>query len=181
MAEIEGGRPSLTRARHEVAKLLETALSIGIAGAHERQVEIACEVEPSLGSVSVDGHRMAQAVADLIRNGIRFTPDGGHVRAIAQRDQDELVIEVRDNGIGIPQDKQRDLFNRPFMLHDSLNHHSSSTLEFNSAGLGLGLPIARGIIEAHGGKLLVESRPGEGSTFTIRLPLIDDEGLAAAA
>ena len=181
MAEIEGGRPSLNRARHEVAELIETALSIGMTGAHERKVEIACEVEPGLGSVSVDRDRMARAIADLIRNGIRFTPDGGHVRAKARRDQDELVIEVRDDGIGIPQDKQCDLFNRPFMLHDSLNHHSSSTLEFNSAGLGLGLPIARGIVEAHGGKLLVESWPGKGSTFTIRLPLTDDEGLQAAA
>jgi signal transduction histidine kinase len=76
---------------------------------------------------------------------------------------------VADTGIGIATEYQDKLFEKGFVLRDSLNHHSSNTLEFKSAGLGLGLSIARGIVEAHGGTICVESQPGEGSVFTIRL------------
>ena len=81
----------------------------------------------------------------------------------------ELTIEVCDTGVGIAPEYLDKLFEKGFVLRDSLNHHSSNTLEFKSAGLGLGLSIARGIVEAHGGTISVESKLGEGSVFTIRL------------
>jgi len=84
-------------------------------------------------------------------------------------------------GVGIAEEKLAQLFTRSFLVRDTLHHHSSSLLEFNSAGLGLGLAIAHGIVEAHGGSLSVESRPGEGSVFTIRVPAESGEGLAEAA
>jgi signal transduction histidine kinase len=91
------------------------------------------------------------------------------------------VFTVTDNGIGIDAERQQNLFDRTFNVRDTLNHHSSSTLEFNSAGLGLGLPIARGIVEAHGGRISVNSAPGTGTTFTIRIPVASLAQMEAAA
>ena len=82
-----------------------------------------------------------------------------------------LEIAVHDTGIGIPIERQVGLFERGAVGHEVLHHHPSSNLEFKSAGLGLGLSIARGIAEAHGGTLTVESAPGRGSTFRMKLPL----------
>ena len=118
----------------------------------------------------VDGPRLAQALANLVRNGIRFTPEGGRVDVRLNTDPAGCVLEVTDTGVGIAPEQQKQLFTRAFMVRDVAHLHSSNTLEFGSAGLGLGLAIARGIVEAHGGTIAVESTPGKGSVFTIRIP-----------
>jgi len=181
VAQIEGGRIALDADDHEVAKLLKNAIELATADARGRDVHLHLEIEPGLGSAWVDGSRMTQAVANLVRNGIRFTPDGGEVVVGAWREHEELVIEVKDTGVGIPEEKLAGLFGKSVIVRDSLNHHSSNTLEFNSAGLGLGLSIAGGFVEAHGGRIEVKSKPGEGSTFTIRLPGAREGRLNAAA
>src|SRR5207249_3713369 len=148
--------------------ILEEAVGRVRAESQKRDVTLEIEVDPELPTVTIDGPRMTQAVENLVRNGVRFTHDGGRVDVIARREADELLIEVRDNGVGIAEDKQAGLFTRSVIVRDSLHHHSSNTLEFNSAGLGLGLPITRGIVEAHGGTIGVVSKPDSGSTFTMR-------------
>jgi signal transduction histidine kinase len=135
-----------------------------------REVALKSEVPLDIGMVHVDGASLVQALANLVGNGIRFTPDGGEVRVQAVRDARWLVISVIDNGVGIEVDRQKELLGRSLSVRDSLNHHSSGTLEFNSAGLGLGFPIARGIVEAHGGYLTLDSAPGTGTTVTVRVP-----------
>jgi two-component system sensor histidine kinase SenX3 len=92
-----------------------------------------------------------------------------------------VEIAVHDTGIGISEEHRRSLFERGPAVRDSLNHHSSSTLEFNSGGLGLGLALARNVAEAHGGSIRVESVEGRGSTFTIVLPQAGAGTLPAAA
>jgi len=116
-----------------------------------------------------------------VSNAVRFTPDGGRVEVGAARVRDHLVFSVTDTGVGIEPEHQRRLAEHAFAVGDSLQHHSSSTLEFKSAGLGLGIPIARGIAEAHGGRLLIESRPGSGTTVTISIPAEPGVQLEAAA
>jgi len=169
IAQIEGERPILSIAEYEVREIVEGAIRAAIADAEDRKHIWLIDIAPDAGTAPLDGSRLGQAVAHLVRNGIRFTPDGGRICVRAYRNRD-LVIEVEDSGIGIAEDKKQHLFDRSFMLRDSLNHHSSRTLEFNSAGLGLGLPLARGIVEAHGGAIQVESQAGRGSTFTITIP-----------
>jgi signal transduction histidine kinase len=122
-----------------------------------------------------------QAIANLVRNGIRFTPDGGTVEVHAKREGEALVIVVRDNGVGIPADRLKHVWDRSFTSQDSMHHHSSAKLEFRSAGLGLGLRMVRGIVEAHGGLVEADSREGEGSVFTIRVPYGGLERLDRAA
>ena len=72
--------------------------------------------------------------------------------------------------MGISPEKLGKLLARSFVLRDALHHHSSSRLEFQSAGLGLGIPIARGVAEAHGGRLTARSEPGRGTVFTLWIP-----------
>jgi signal transduction histidine kinase len=181
MAQIDGERLILTIDDFDVGNVLHQGVADAISNARKRDLDVEVEVEPDLPPARMDGMRIAQAISQLVRNSIRFTPDGGLIEVVAAREKDELVLQVRDNGVGIPEEKCRDLFDRSYMMRDSLHHHSSSTLEFQSAGLGLGLAIVRGIVEAHGGSVTVDSRVSQGTTFTIRMPLECTPGLQAAA
>jgi signal transduction histidine kinase len=180
MAQIENQRLTLTIASESVTHIVEQAVHEARLDGPQRRVEIRVEpFEPAV--VDVDGPRMVQAVANLVRNGIRFTPDGGRVTVRVTRDEHTLEIAVRDSGVGIPRERQRHVFERSFMVRDSHHHHSSSSLEFNSAGLGMGLSIAAGIARAHGGTILLESEVGRGSTFTLMVPLDRKTVVEAAA
>jgi len=171
IAQVPDQRPVMHKGEHDVGDIVEGAVRAASADAKTRWHRLTVEVKPGLGRAWIDGSRLGKAVENLVRNAIRFTPDGGSVFIRARRQSDEIVILVRDSGIGVAEDKKQHLFDRSFMLRDSLQHHSSRTLEFNSAGLGLGLPLVRSIVEAHGGTISVESQLGEGSSFTIRVPL----------
>ena len=181
MAQIESAGLTLARASGDLMAMMQAAVEQAKADAPGRRVRVSVEPATDLGSALVDGPRLTQAIANLVRNGIRFTPDGGLVTVGATRTRGALEIAVTDTGVGIAAEKQRHVFDRAFLLRESRNHHSSSTLEFNSAGLGLGLSIASGIVAAHGGTLLVESEVGRGSTFTILIPLEESASLLAAA
>ena len=170
VAQIESERLELALRDQSVEELVRQAVSIAAGDAPNRDLSIATEVEPDLPPAHVDGPRLTQALANLVRNAIRFTPDRGSIEVKGSRDGDRLVLDVKDSGIGIPQEKMAQLLRRSYVVRDSLNHHSSGTLEFNSAGLGLGLTLARGIVEAHGGSIEAVSRPERGTVFTIRVP-----------
>lgn len=181
MAQIEGERLVLRVEDYDVANVLRQGVADAITDARKRELDVEVVVEPDLPPARMDGMRIAQAISQLVRNSIRFTPDGGLIEVRAWREKAELVLQVRDTGIGISEEKCQDLFDRSFVVRDSLHHHSSSTLEFKSAGLGLGLAIVRGILEAHGGTIKVESQVSRGTTFTLRLPFECNPGLQAAA
>jgi signal transduction histidine kinase len=180
VAHIEGDRLVLARDDHDVDQMVDEAIAAARALGAGRRVRIERQVADA-GCARVDGPRVTQALAQLVGNGIRFTPDGGEVEVRAAWEGARLVFRVRDSGIGIDPARQARLFEGAFMMRDALHHHSSSTLEFNSAGLGLGLSIARGVAEAHGGHLSVESAPGAGSTFTLSVPAERGGAIARAA
>jgi PAS domain S-box-containing protein len=128
---------------------------------HAGQLAVRVEVEPGL-ELDGDPTQLERMVANLISNAVKFTPPGGEVTIIARRVGDHVVIEVRDTGIGVPEDEQPGLFTRFF--------RSSISMEQETQGTGLGLFIVRHVAEAHGGTVAVVSAPGAGSTFTARLP-----------
>jgi histidine kinase len=174
VAEMHGERLELNLADHELGPIIERAVGGVLAAASGRRVKVEVEPVKGVGPVQVDDERLVQAISHVLANGVRFTPDGGKVRLRAWRDGDQLVIEVKDNGLGIPEDKLSHLFAGGIVIREALLHHSSSGLEFNSAGLGLGLSITRGIVEAHGGTISAENPKQGGSRFLIRLPLQRD-------
>ena len=181
MAQIEGERLVLNVDDFDVASVLRQGVADAITDARKRELDVTVDTEENLPLARMDGMRIAQAITQLVRNAIRFTPDGGMIDVHAWREKDELVLEVRDTGIGMPEEKARDLFDRSFMVRDSLHHHSSATLEFKSAGLGLGLAIVRGIVEAHGGTISLQSTVSRGTTVTMRIPFEANPGIKAAA
>jgi signal transduction histidine kinase len=116
---------------------------------------------PSKLVVEVDRNRMRQVLANLIDNGVKYTPAGGVVEIAAHRDNADAVATVSDTGVGIPADELPRIWDRLYRGDKSRS----------SRGLGLGLSLVKAIVAAHGGKVSVRSRPGEGSTFELRLPV----------
>jgi len=121
------------------------------------------DVEGDLPLIPADADRLGRVVENLVGNAIKYSPEGGPVMVILSATHDEVLVAIRDQGIGIaPEDVPR-LFDR-FTQADM-----SSTRAFG--GVGIGLFVANQIVAAHGGRIGVESTPGKGSTFTIHLPI----------
>ena len=115
--------------------------------------------------VAVTGNRelLERMLVNLVGNAVKFTPDGGEVALRLVAEHGDAVLTVSDTGIGIPEEEQQHLFTRFF--RSSLAQRSAIQ------GSGLGLSLARAVAEEHGGTLQVDSRPGEGATFSVRVPL----------
>jgi len=172
LAQIQSERLVLSPGVYDVRRLIVEAVTRAQSSGEGREVPIQIDVPWDLPSAVLDGPRLTEAVYHLACNGIRFTPDGGSVTVGAARNGEDLVIQIQDTGGGIDREKLTKLLERSLLVRDARNHHSSSTLEFNSAGLGLGIPIARGVAEAHGGSLTARSTPGSGSVFILSLPAV---------
>ena len=115
----------------------------------------------SLPIINGDGARLEQVMFNLMTNAHKFTPKGGNISLTVYRQDNGLVIEVCDDGIGIEKEKQANLFKPYSRLSSDRQSHP---------GLGLGLALAKQVVELHGGKIWVESQPGKGSTFSFFLP-----------
>jgi signal transduction histidine kinase len=130
--------------------------------AAKKSVELAAEVDPSVGVVIGDRRRLGQAVANLLRNALLYTDEGGRVLLRAEGDRDAGRITVSDNGRGIAPADQSRVFDR---FHRTVEGRSAE-----AAAIGLGLPLAKQFVEAHGGTIHLQSRKGQGTTVTITLP-----------
>ncbi len=126
-----------------------------------------------LPPVVIDAGAIGQSLSNLLDNAVKYSRDDRDISVALRRDGDFVVISVRDQGIGIPRGEQRKIFDR--------FHRVSTGLVHDVKGSGLGLAIVRHIVEAHRGKVTVESRPDEGSTFSIHLPVEVPEPVAAIA
>lgn len=139
----------------------EACQATGRALADKRGVRLVVDVPDNITVVG-DRDKLIQVVTNLMSNGIKFTPAGGRVKLTAEKKGENVEIRVSDNGIGIASEFHDKVFEK-FQQVDT-----SSTREVK--GSGLGLPIVRSIVEAHGGSVHLESEPGKGSTFIVTLP-----------
>lgn len=115
--------------------------------------------------VEADPDRVAQVLRNLLDNAVKYSPSGGLVVVRGEAREDEIVVSVADQGVGIAPEHPNRLFERFFRVKSGLGRHV--------VGSGLGLPIARTIVESHGGRIWAESQVGQGSTFYFTLPLKD--------
>ena len=161
VASIEVGRLSVERRQVNTGTVLERAAGLFERDAAERGVALRVDLPTESLRVAGDEERLVQVLANLLGNALRFTDRGGQVTLGARRNGNEIEIHVRDNGAGIPPSELGRIFERYWTVRRNAP----------KGGTGLGLAIARGIVEAHGGRLWAESTPGVGSTFRFTIPV----------
>ncbi len=149
--------------------------------AAQRGIRFNCSFPDNLPEFYGDRSRILQVFTNLFTNAIKYSPDGSAIEvSVVAEDRNRFHITVRDQGIGIDTGDQEHIFD-PFYEVGEISKHSTDQMKFKGGGMGLGLSIAKGIIERHGGRIWVESegvRPGEflGSTFHILLPVWSEIG-----
>jgi signal transduction histidine kinase len=121
------------------------------------------DIPPGLPETEADSIKVERVLQNLVDNAIKYSPRGGEIRVSARKDKEQLVVSVSDQGIGISAEDQPRLFN----LFERLAESSASS----NRGIGLGLYVCRMLVEAHDGRIWVESKPGKGSTFYFTLPI----------
>ncbi|MDP9348416.1 MAG: HAMP domain-containing histidine kinase, partial [Gemmatimonadota bacterium] len=156
---LEAGPPPLQRAPLDAAGVVNGVVDMLLPIAEEKGVRLETEVAPELPALQADQGRLLQVFSNLVGNAVRFTPEGGTVRLAAERSERHVRFSVSDTGPGIPREHLPRLFDRFWQAQRG-----------TGKGLGLGLAIAKGIVEAHGGRIRAESAPGEGTTFHFTLP-----------
>ena len=167
-ASIESGRKTYHFERCDVREVVcETLKTFGVR-LRQNGFNIHLEgADTPLPPARIDAGAIAQSLSNLLDNAVKYSNGKKDVIVSLRRDGDWIVVSVTDQGIGIPRDEQRKIFDR--------FHRVSTGLVHDVKGSGMGLAIVRHIVEAHRGRVTVESRPGEGSTFSIQLPVDSPE------
>jgi PAS domain S-box-containing protein len=163
VARIEKGAMEITKQESSVRALVEGVVSSQKPMAQEKHQEIDIVTIGEVSSAKMDAKKLHDALKNILNNAIRYTPEGGKIQ-VGMADEGKMIhIWIRDNGIGIPLADLEKIFDRfHIVVAKELSHQVNR--------MGLGLPIAKGIIENHGGKIWVESEPDKGSIFHIKIP-----------
>jgi signal transduction histidine kinase len=160
-AKLEAGLFTIQKTLGDIKKLLTDRCQIFQPQAKEKFINLVVEIDPSIPSFSFDPIHIGQVINNLISNSLKFTTSGGTVKITAKPAIGSIVISVADTGAGIPKDKQRFLFSKFTQL----------SAGGGNAGTGLGLYIVKGVVEAHGGTISLDSEEGRGTTITFNLPI----------
>jgi signal transduction histidine kinase len=156
VAEAESGLMRLKLETVDICQLLEQVAELYACVAEEKQITMERQCPVAL-TAQVDPNRLRQVFANLLDNAVKYTPEGGTVTISSRLEGGEVVVEFTDTGPGIPQDEQPRIWERLYRGDKSRSQR------------GLGLSLVKAVIEAHGGKITVHSRPGRGATFRVML------------
>jgi signal transduction histidine kinase len=162
-SRIESGRRRYERTPTAVEPLVRETLEAFAYPLEQQQFKVEVGVAPDLPDVPMDADAIGQALANLIDNAIKYSADDRVITVEARRDGDRLALSVADHGIGIPPAEHARVFEKFYRVGRSETQ--------GRRGSGVGLALVRHIVEAHGGEVSVQSAPGDGSRFTLRLPL----------
>jgi signal transduction histidine kinase len=174
LSRIEGGGFRLAMEQVEPTDVLTSCVKSELAAAERRRHKLEIKPLGNIPSICSDPRHLRRVISNLIENSIKYTPDGGHITLSADADTDHVAIRVTDNGRGIPKKDLPILFDK---FYRGLPTPHSATLndalyeDADAAGVGLGLYLARDVMQRMGGQISVETEVGQGSTFTLHLPI----------
>jgi signal transduction histidine kinase len=154
------GVVQIDRKLTDMNELLRNCYQDSKVKAHEQQIQLKISMV-QLPALFVDDRQLSRVFANLVENALKFTPRLGKVKICAALEDEMLVVSVSDSGIGIKESDLSQIFQKYFRAKNAAGYK----------GTGLGLTISKAIVEAHGGVIEVFSRVGEGSTFTVKLPV----------
>lgn len=163
----QGEPPELSRNPHDLAALLDEACAWAHAAADARRLILTRPRDPEPIPIVGDGDALLSVFGNLLSNAIRYTPPGGEIRVACGTTPGEAWVAVADTGIGMTPDVQARIFDKFYRAREAR--------DIEAQGLGLGLALVRDFVNAHGGRVEVESESGRGSTFRVFLPL-DGQG-----
>ncbi len=163
VSQIEEGRFGATLTKQDILPLLQGIISVIEVNAQAKNIKLIKNIPAVLPPLPLNAERLKQALENIMGNAVKYTPANGQVEVAVSADSKKLSIAVSDTGIGISLADQKRLFGKFFRANNALKH--------DTEGTGLGLYIARNIVEAHGGAITVKSAASKGTTFTVALPL----------
>jgi signal transduction histidine kinase len=163
LSKIEAGRMDLELSNFDLPSALSNAMTLVRERAQRHAIQLSLDVDQRLGSFEADERKFKQIVVNLLSNAVKFTPDGGKVEVSAKLDTDHVAIAVKDTGIGIAPEDHAAVFEEFKQVGRDYTRKAEGT--------GLGLALTRRFVELHGGQVRLDSALGEGSTFTITLPI----------
>jgi signal transduction histidine kinase len=166
-AKIETGKFSINKVTSDIGKIVTDAVEPFLPEARKKQIYLTTEIDSPLPKIDIDPLRIIQALNNLISNSLKFTPVNGKIVISVKNTDEGLKVAVTDNGIGIPEDEQADLFSKYYQIRTTPH-------QLAKKGTGLGLYITKGIVEAHGGMVGVESEGlNKGTTIYFTLPVAE--------
>jgi signal transduction histidine kinase len=168
LSRLESGDVPMVREQLALRPLVERVLTEIEVVSSRRDVEVSDRVPADLPAVYADAERVHQVLFNLLDNAVRFTPSGGRITITASRRNGAVDVAVADTGPGIAAEHLPRLFERFYRVDRARSR--------DEGGTGIGLAIARSVVEAHGGRIWAESEPGKGSTFTFELPVATETG-----
>ena len=173
LSRLESGDVPLEREGVELAPLVSQVFSEIQVARPDPGVTLADDLPGDLPPVFADRERVHQVLFNLLDNAVRFTPTGGRVTVTASRHNGSVDVAVADTGPGISSEDLSRVFERFYRVDQSRSR--------DDGGTGIGLAIARSVVEAHGGRIWADSEPGRGSTFTFELPMAPAAGPASGS
>jgi two-component system phosphate regulon sensor histidine kinase PhoR len=172
ISRIESGTIEITRAQVNMTSVVSRAVTGLEHLAGKKNIHLETSIAEHLPELLGDETKIHSMVTNLVNNAIKFTPENGHIAVSAQVNNDELVIKVSDNGMGIPKEDLTKIFGRFYRVH-----RPGKEIQ----GTGLGLAIVKEVVLRHDGRIDVESEVDKGSTFTVYLPITPQTTSVAAA